>query len=405
MRILLSTFGSRGDVEPLAALALRLPPRGVEALVSAPGDREFTDLLARAGVPFVPAFMPVRQWIAEKADLARRDFRAILPDILAGQFKALDAAAEGCDAIVATGLLPSAAAALAVAETRGIPYLHVSLCPLYLPSQHHRPVAFPGHPVPPDVTDCRELWAHNAKVMDSLFGEAINLHRASIGLAALDDVRARVFTARPLLASDAALWPWRQNDLCDAVQTGAWTLRDHRLLPTELAAFLRAGPPPVHVGFGSMAMPAVKDAARLAIAAIRAQGRRAIVQRGWADLDPIERGDDCLVIGEVNQQALFRRVAAVIHHGGAGTTTTAARAGVPQLIVPQIADQPFWAARVAELGIGAAHEGATPTFDTLSAALTVALSPRIAARARALADAMRVDGAAVAANFLVEVIA
>ena len=404
MRILLSTYGSRGDVEPLAALAVRLAARGVEAPVSAPGDREFAELLARAGVPFRPAFMPVRQWISEKAELAKRDFKAMLPDIVAGQFASLAVAAEGCDAILATGLLPSAAAALAVAETRGIPYLHVSLCPLYLPSHHHRPVAYPGHPVPPEVTDRRELWAQNAKVLDSLFGEAIDRHRASIGLAALGDVRDRIFTARPLLASEPALSPWRKSDLCDAVQTGAWILRDQRLLPADLAAFLRAGPPPVHIGFGSMAMPAVREAARVAIAAIRAQGRRAIVQRGWADLD-IENGEDCLVIGEVNQQALFRRVAAVIHHGGAGTTTTAARAGVPQLIVPQVADQPFWAGRVAELGIGAAHDGPTPSFASLSSALAIALSPQTAARASALAETMRADGAALAADILVEALA
>ncbi len=45
--------------------------------------------------------------------------------------------------------------------------------------------------------------------------------------------------------------------------------------------------------------------------------------RGWADLAAIDDRDDCFVVGEVDQQALFARMAAVIHHGGAGTTTTA----------------------------------------------------------------------------------
>jgi hypothetical protein len=77
-------------------------------------------------------------------------------------------------------------------------------------------------------------------------------------------------------------------------------------------------------------MCALKDIARVAIEAIRAQGRRALVSRGWADLALIDDRDDCFAVGEVNQQALFGRVAAVVHHGGAGTTTTAARAGAPQ---------------------------------------------------------------------------
>ena len=85
-----------------------------------------------------------------------------------------------------------------------------------------------------------------------------------------------------------------------------------------------------------------------------------LLARGWADLDLIDDRDDCFAVGEVNQQALFARVAAVVHHGGAGTTTTAARAGAPQLVVPQGADQVYWARRVAELGIGTACDGPAP---------------------------------------------
>jgi hypothetical protein len=73
-----------------------------------------------------------------------------------------------------------------------------------------------------------------------------------------------------------------------------------------------------------------------------------LVGRGWADLTPIDDRDDCFVVGEVNHRALFGRVAGVVHHGGAGTTTTATRAGAPQVVIPQAADQPYWAARVAD---------------------------------------------------------
>ena len=171
----------------------------------------------------------------------------------------------------------------------------------------------------------------------------------------------------------------------DVVQTGAWILPDERPLPAELAAFLDAGTPPVYVGFGSMPMRASKDVARVAIEAIRAQGRRALVSRGWADLALIDERDDCFAVGEVNQQALFGRVAAVMHHGGAGTTTTATRAGAPQVVIPQMVDQPYWAGRVADLGIGAAHDGPAPTTESLSAALRTALTPETRARATAVA--------------------
>jgi vancomycin aglycone glucosyltransferase len=183
------------------------------------------------------------------------------------------------------------------------------------------------------------------------------------------------------------------------VQTGAWILPDRRPLPAELEAFLDAGPPPVYVGFGSMRTPG-DDIARVAIEAIRGQGRRVLLARGWADLALVDDQDDCLAIGEVNQQVLFGRVAAVVHHGGAGTTTTATRAGVPQVVVPQWGDQPYFAGRVAELGIGSAHAVQAPTAESLGAALGTALDPGTRARAKAVAATIRTDGATVAADLL-----
>jgi UDP:flavonoid glycosyltransferase YjiC (YdhE family) len=71
-------------------------------------------------------------------------------------------------------------------------------------------------------------------------------------------------------------------------------------------------------------------------------------------------------------------------------------------VVPQIADQPYWAGRVAELGIGAAHDGKTPSFDSLSAALATALTLETRERARAVAGTIRTDGATVAAKLLLD---
>ena len=184
------------------------------------------------------------------------------------------------------------------------------------------------------------------------------------------------------------------------VQTGAWILPDQRPLPAGLEAFLNAGPPPVYVGFGSMRAP--EDIARVAIEAIRAQGRRVLVARGWAGLAPVDDAGDCFAVGEINQQALFGRVAAVVHHGGAGTTTTATRAGAPQVVVPQWADQPYWASRVADLGIGVAHDVQAPTTGSLSAALAAVLTPGTRARAKAVAGTIRTDGATVAAELLLD---
>lgn len=401
MRVLLSTFGSRGDVEPMAALAVALQSLGAEAIVSAPADPEFLALLDRAGVPLAPAFMPIRAFI----DRARRS-GSTLPqtaaEVMRGQYEAMAAAVDGCDAVVATGLFPSTAAAQAVAETRGLPFFLTTFCPVVLPSLRHPPLQYPGHPHPPGLTDNAALWAFNDQAMSALFGEAVNGHRAAVGLPVVDRVRDHVFTRRPLLAADPVLAPWTPTDLIDPVQTGAWILADDRPLGRELEAFLEAGDPPVYLGFGSMPMEALKEAGRVAVEAIRAHGRRVILSRGWAELGLDDDRGDAFVTGEVNQQVLFPRVAAVIHHGGAGSTTAAARAGTPQIIVPQIADQPWFAGRVAALGIGAGHDGPTPTLASLSVALESALAPQTRRRAIEVSTTIRADGATVAARWLLD---
>ncbi|MEU4723465.1 glycosyltransferase [Nonomuraea dietziae] len=404
MRVLLSTYGSRGDVEPVVALAVRLRELGAEVRVCAPPDEEFAELLTGAGVLMVPFGQSARALMTAPAPPSSSNLPRRAAELIAGQFDAVTAAAEGCDALVATGAMPAAAGARSVAEKLGIRSVSVTFQQLTLPSPHRPPLAYPGRSFPPDVTDNRVLWDLDAQSIDALFGEALNTNRASIGLPPVDNVRDYVIGDQPWLATDPTLDPWQERPDLDVVQTGAWILPDVRPLPAELVAFLDAGTPPVYVGFGSMSMRASTDAAQVAIEAIRAQGRRALVGHGWADLALIDDRDDCFAVGEVNHQALFARVAAVVHHGGAGTTTTAARAGAPQVVLPQLADQPYWAGRVAALGIGAAHDGPTPTFESLSAALKVALAPETRARARALAGTIRTDGATVAATLLLDAV-
>ncbi|MCX4825635.1 glycosyltransferase [Streptomyces sp. NBC_01142] len=398
MRVLLMSYGSRGDVEPLAGLAVQLRALGAEVRVCAPPDEEFAALLAGVGVPLVPFGQSVRALVTGATPASPPDPFRIAAELVAAHFDTVAAAAEGCDVLVATGLMP--AGVRSVAEKLGIRYVYACFHPFELPSPHYLPSPRPGRPFPPEVTDNRVLWDLDAEKVNALYGEALNTHRASIGLPPVDNVRDHVFTDQPWMAADPVLGPWQELTDLDLVQTGAWILPDERPLPEELEAFLDAGTPPVYVGFGSMPMRAPKDAAQVAIEAIRAHGRRVLVSRGWADLTLIDDRDDCFAVGEVNHQALFRRVAAVVHHGGAGTTTTAARAGAPQVVVPQFVDQPYWAGRVAELGIGAAHDGPTPTFESLSAALRTALTPETRTRASAVAGTIRTDGTTVAAKLL-----
>ncbi|WP_199442143.1 glycosyltransferase [Umezawaea beigongshangensis] len=404
MRVLLSTYGSRGDVEPLVGLAVRLRELGAEVRVCAPPDEDFARRLAGVGVAVVPIGPSARALTTASPPPSPKSLPQRAAEVIAAQFDAIPPAAEGCDALVATGMIPAAAGALSVAEKLGVRSVSVTFQQLTLPSPHHSPLAYPGRPFPPEVTDNRVLWDLDAQSVDTLFGEALNTNRASIGLPPVDDVRGYVLGERPWLATDPVLDPWRGTPGLDVVQTGAWFLPDERPLPDDLEAFLNAGAPPVYAGFGSMPVRTAEDLPRVVVEAVRAQGRRVLVSRGWADLELIDDAEDCFAVGEANHQALFGRVAAVVHHGGAGTTTTAARAGAPQVVVPQAVDQPYWASRVAELGIGVAHDGPTPTTGSLSAALGAVLTPETRVRAGAVAERVRADGARAAAALLIDAI-
>nr|ADU56100.1 hypothetical protein CA878-22 [uncultured organism CA878] len=397
MRVLLSTSGTRGDVEPLVALAVRLRALGAEVRMCAPPAS--AERLAEVGVPLVPVGLALRVMMQDgMPPPSPEDERRLAAEAIAMQFDNVPAAAEGCDAVVVTGELGAAVAVRSVAEKLGIPYFYAAYSPIYLPSPHHPPPL--DEPTAPDVTDNQALWDQRNQGFHQRFGDPINSRRAAIGLRPVEDVFGYGFTDHPLLAADPVLAP-QPADL-GAVQTGAWILPDERPLPAELEAFLDAGSPPVYVGFGSS--PGTVDAAGVAVEAIRARGHRVVLSRGWADLALPDDETDCFVVDEANFQVLFGRVAAVVHHGGAGTTTAAARAGVPQVAIPQATDQPYFAARVAELGIGVAHDGPSPTVESLSAALATALAPETRARATAVAATIRTDGTTVAAQLLFDAV-
>jgi len=286
VRVLLSTYDSRGGIEPLAALGVKLRELGAEAVVCGPPD--CAERLAEVGLPLVPTGDPVRALVHRATPPSPDDMPKLIGDLIATWFDTVTPVAEECDAMVGTGVVPAAVGARSVAEKVGIPFAHVHYCPVYLPSPQHAPPPLPGPPLPADVTDNQTRWELNARQYNEIFGPALNRHRVANGLAPVDNVRDYLHGDHPWLAADPVLAPWPQPaDTGPAstgvVQTGAWIMPDERPLPTELEAFLDAGPPPVYVGFGSMRTPG-DDIARVAIEAIRGQGRRVLLARGWADL-------------------------------------------------------------------------------------------------------------------------
>jgi len=317
---------------------------------------------------------------------------------VAAQFETITSAAHGCDLILGATALQVAAPS--IAESMGVPYFFAAYCPAVLPSPHHAPPVLPMQgDKPVTMTDYSELWEKDAARWNMQWKDILNPHRTRLGLEPVSDVRNYILTSQPWLASDSLLGPWDDSANESIFQTGAWMMKDTRPLDPELESFLDAGDPPIYFGFGSISAP--EGLSRAMIESARALGRRAILLRGWADLSLVDNEPDCIAIGEVNHQALFKRVAAMVHHGGAGTTHAAARCGAPQILIPQHYDQFYWAGRVQGLGVGVAHASTTPTTESLTNALEGVLQTKVVDRARSFADEIQMDGALVAAQQLI----
>jgi vancomycin aglycone glucosyltransferase len=401
MRVLLSSVGTRGDVQPIVALALALSDLGQEVRLCVPPN--FVEWARGFGFEAVPVGvemrLPVRSG-APAAPLMAEEIRRIresMPDLIADQFDVVGAAANGCDVIL--GANAHQYAARTIGELRRIRYVTALYAPVTIPSPDHAPPPAPGEKwALGDAATNAHRWAENVRAWNDRALERVNHNRARLGLTPIDDVLRYNLTGAPWLAADSVLAPLPTTIGVDVFATGAWVLADSTPVAPEVEEFLARGEPPIYLGFGSM--PAPEGASRVLLDAVRAVGRRAILSRGWAELDLIDEAPDCIVVGDINHQALFPRVAAVVHHGGAGTTACAARAGVPQAVVPMFSDQFYWASRVRALGIGTSVVGPLAT-ETLATTLRAVLEPEFASRSRCLAQQLRSDGAMVAARRLV----
>lgn len=399
MRALLAAVGTRGDVQPAIALGLELRKRGHDVRMCI--SPNFVGWAKSLGLDARPMGVEMRapaRGAGPAPTLSAEELRKLresMPDLITDQFDTIGAAVDGCDVIV--GANAHQYAGPSFAEYRGIGCVTAVYAPNSLPSPELAPPPTPGQGQTAHL-GIDERWRDTKKAWNDRALERVNLNRGRLGLAPIDDVLEYTLTDHTWLAADAALAAVPATPGRKVLQTGAWVLADRTPLPADLAAFLDSGDSPVFVGLGSM--PAAENVSVPLIGAARAVGRRILVSRGWAGLDVIDNAGDCLAIGDVSHELLFPRVAAVVHHGGAGTTAAAARAGIAQVVTPMFGDQPYWAGRVVELGLGATVAYPAITEEALTRALRQALDAPVAARARAFAAQVRSDGAAIAAREL-----
>lgn len=348
MKVLLASCGTRGDVQPALALGLALMEAGHEILLSAPP--EHGDWIAGYDCPYQPLGGNWQEIVTRYPDglglgamvglarFLRREARS--------QFEELPAIMEGFDLVVGFSLV---VALHSVAQHLDLPSYWVATTPQLLPSAAHPPVMSKKQDLPGWVN--RLAWGQSRLVTDLVLKGLINERRKTLGLAPIDNIVDYNCGEKVLVASDPELGEVPDDVAINNVQLGHFLLKQKGDLDPEIEDFIESGPPPIYVGFGSMAARAEKMT-WIVVEAVRGAGQRLILASGWANLGGIEPADDLLVIGSVPHDRLFPRMKAVIHHGGAGTTATAARAGIPQIIVPHLLDQFYWAHQILKKRLG-----------------------------------------------------
>ncbi len=393
MRVALVGEGTVGDIFPLLELGRRLRRAGCSPVLCAPPD--FAGNAAASQIPFRPIGRPVRAYLEAHAGMLAgspfglfAEVRRYSMESISAQLRELPAAVPLADLVVGAGL---AFGAGSLAELLRVPYRFLAYCPALVPSREHAPLFTPWQGLPRWVN--RALWGLTHVAYQRVFGTALDRARAGLGLGPIGDVERHLLSTRPLLAADRELGPIPADAPVALQQIPALQALEPSPLPEKLERFLAGGEPPVFFGFGSMTDSNPRATSALVVAVAEALGRRAIVSAGWAGLGDVPLPESVCAIGPASHAALFPRVAAVVHHGGAGTTTTAARAGAPQVLVPHVFDQFYWARRVEALGIGVGHVSRRRlTFPALRDALAAVLDAEIVTeRARDLAARLRRD--------------
>lgn len=417
MRIVIIALGSRGDVQPYVALGRGLHAAGHEVRLMT--HDAFETIVTAHGLQFWIARGNV-QAVAEseemRALLEKGNFLAISAKTAqAAQKASLEWAEDGLAACAGADLLIAGIGGLfiglSLAEKLRLPLLQAYVAP-FSPTRDFAGVLLP-RPVPTWLNRLSHhavrqiMWQGSRKADNLVRQQVLGVPKARFfGPYASAQTRGLpiLYGFSPAIVAPPADWPR------EARVTGYWFLaaETNWSPPPALVDFLAAGPPPVYVGFGSMTNRKPEETAALVTAALAQTGQRAVLMSGWGGLQAAELPDSIFMLEAAPHDWLFARMAAVVHHGGAGTTAAGLRAGVPSIIVPFFADQPFWGNRIAHLGVGPQPVPRQQlTVGRLAAAIETAVTnPQMRQRAADLGQQLQQeDGLARAVAIVQQVVA
>lgn len=355
MNITILTFGSRGDVQPFLPLSLGLMSRGHKVILAAPA--RFKSLVEEHGINFFPLAGDPEE-LSRRLNEAGYNFFKLIKELMshavdigAEMMRQTEDACRDADLIIHT--FAHAVGAHTLAREKNIPDIHIQTFPMFTPTGDYPNISLPN--------------------LGNRFLNRLT-HTASLKITELtsslgfDQVRRRAgLPKRKLYSPFKDSPPHLQTPILCAWSpslippSSDWSPRVHVTgyyffpyngsyePPNELKMFLESGKPPVCISFGSMVNKNVEKIDEIIRESLKQTDNRGIILSGWGSMKR-ESTNDLLYIESAPHDWLLPKCKMIVHHGGAGTTSSALHAGIPQVVVPFIADQPFWGSRVHAVG-------------------------------------------------------
>ena len=357
MKITILTYGSRGDVQPFLPLSRRLMEEGHSVKLAAPV--RFKDSIEEHGIDFV-ALSGDPEDLSRRLNNAGNNFVKLLHELTehaieigADVWRQTEEACQDADLILHT--FTHAVGAHTLAREKGIPDIHIQTFPMFTPTGD-----YPNVTLPHLKSRAFNRISHTLSAKITWWTSLIGFERVRRRTGLPHRKLYWPFDEDPLRSRTPILCAWSPSVLPASRDwppnvhvTGYYSFPDHDAYQPdqELESFLRSGKPPACVSFGSMVNRDAEKIDDMVRTALAQTGNRGIILSGWSGVNS-SSSKELLYMHAVPHDWLLPRCKLVIHHGGAGTTAAGLRAGIPNIVVPFMADQPFWGTRVHAVGAG-----------------------------------------------------
>ena len=357
MKVTILTYGSRGDVQPFLPLSLRLMEKDHSVKLAAP--LRFQNLIEKYGIDFVPLAGDPEE-LSRRLNHAGHNFVRLLQELIkhaieigADVMRQTEAACQDADLIIHT--FTHAVGAHTLAREKGVPDIHIQLFPMFTPTGEYPNITMP-HGLPAPLNRFTHTFSAKLTWWTSKFGFECVRRRTGLPKRKLywpfDDDPLRHPT--PILCAwSPSVLPVSSDWHARVQVTGYYFFPrdDSYRPPAELLSFLQNGERPICITFGSMVNRDQEKIDGIVREALKRTAKRGIILTGWGGVQALS-ADNLLYLESAPHDWLLPRCKMVIHHGGAGTTASGLRAGIPNIILPFLGDQPFWGERVYKIGAG-----------------------------------------------------